>query len=365
MLDDNYFSREFKWSETNIQHIFDLIDRVIPIESCQYNQILPLSIENNAIIVGVVNKEDQSVIDHVRSLTHSFNLALEICSIDSKTHQLLISSYLKFKNTEPKKLDEKRSLEDRPQYNHQNGNYDEFDSKDTMAHEISELDLQASASEGYLDKSINSQISKTPISQIKINPHRSSTISKYPSAPAQFLLTLSAPALWIELFGRLVYAGIGRIYFERGEQHGRILVSKNGSLQLSLDSVPLNLFQGVIDQVKKVGHLPLSTIKKTTKVEIEQYHDDERLLLRLRLVLGDYGEEGNIQILRGKALHFYQQKQMDELGESALAVAKQFERKLRQIRARTRINPSVIHALDELRVIEANIRNQLDSLNNY
>ncbi len=184
--------------------------------------------------------------------------------------------------------------------------------------------------------------------------------ARHLSAPLEFLYSLTPQQLWQELLGRAVTGGIGRLYFERCPNHGRIIWSQNGVWQLSLDKLTPQVFQSAIEELKHLANLPAIPLPKPKKFELERSYQQEHLLLRLQVIPGKYGEEGTLQVLRGKALKFYQQRQMEELGQQALHLAKQLERKLRQIRARTRINSARIDVLPDLEQVQETINRQLE-----
>jgi hypothetical protein len=86
------------------------------------------------------------------------------------------------------------------------------------------------------------------------------------------------------------------------------------------------------------------------------------LLIRWRINPGQYGEEATLQVLQGKALALYQERQMNELEEQALALAQQLERKLNQIRRHRQTNSVPLKELSSLRRLQKLIGRQLELL---
>lgn len=82
---------------TDRDTIFSLIDRVLPFEACLYHQVLPLSLINNELRMGMVDLMDVSALDYLRKVLAYLNyrLAPQVISCDLQ-HQVL-SAYLKFK----------------------------------------------------------------------------------------------------------------------------------------------------------------------------------------------------------------------------------------------------------------------------
>jgi hypothetical protein len=184
--------------------------------------------------------------------------------------------------------------------------------------------------------------------------------------PAEVLATLSPSELLQELLGRVLVGGIGRLYLERQPTNARILWSQNGVLQSILDELPVEILQGVINELKMLTRLPLLPVQKPKQVEIERLYQRHRLLLRFRVMPGNHGEEATVQILRGAALKFYQQQQLANLSRDALSIAQDLQRKVNEIRVRTRFYPmltadqlSVLPALNE---VLKSVEQQLDAL---
>ena len=99
-------------SDTDRDTIFSLIDWVLPFEACLYHQVLPLSLINNELRMGMVDLMDVSALDYLRKVLAYLNyrLAPQVISCDLQ-HQVL-SAYLKFKaNNTAKPVEQSESLE--------------------------------------------------------------------------------------------------------------------------------------------------------------------------------------------------------------------------------------------------------------
>ena len=107
-------------------------------------------------------------------------------------------------------------------------------------------------------------------------------------------------------------------------------------LQAVLGDVDALIFQGVINELKLLTHLSLISVRKPRQVEIERLYQGDRILLRFRVMPGNHGEEATLQVLRGTALRFYQQQQIDKLGRDALDAAQMLQGRLNEIRDRAR-----------------------------
>jgi hypothetical protein len=86
----------------------------------------------------------------------------------------------------------------------------------------------------------------------------------------------------------------------------------------------------------------LLTVQKSKQVEIERLYQNQRLLLRLRLMPGKCGEEATLQVLRGAALRFYRQQQLVNFAQEALNLSQQLQQKVSEVYAHSRGNSVVL-----------------------
>lgn len=371
------------WSEINLEQIFRLIDSILPLQVCLNYQILPISLIDKCLTIGVVKKEDISLLEHIKHLLPSSNYSLKPQLITSQTYQLIVSAYLKFNRTKEQanQPSNAKDLTNKPQQGSPEGDSPKnpnerptliVDSPTQIYNkeETTKLDFDL----GTLNKApiVESSFQDTEFSGEKDlidfdleksldfhQPVELEAKAKYLSMPLGSLTFLSAKELWQELLARVLSGGIGRLYFERQIDRGRIIWSQNGVLQSSLEKLSFSVFQSVLNELKHLAQLPAIPLTKSKKIEMQKYYQQERLLLRLRFVPGQHGEEGTLQVLRGEALKFYQQRQMDELGDQAIQLAQELEKKLKQIEVRTRINPAQLDFLPALTKIQEKINQQL------
>ncbi|MEQ9548925.1 MAG: hypothetical protein RIM23_04830 [Coleofasciculus sp. G3-WIS-01] len=157
----------------------------------------------------------------------------------------------------------------------------------------------------------------------------------YLSRPIAFLATLAPHQIVEELLGRLLQGGMGRLYFQRLSERGRIVLRQDNSSQSVLDKLSLSVFEDIIVELKHLVNLPLQPITQPKQIESERFYQQESLLLCLRVVPGTHGEEATLQLLRGAALTFYQQQKVERLGQDAIKLAGQLQHKLNDIRDRS------------------------------
>lgn len=392
-------------AQIDAEQIFRLIDRVLSFEACIYHQVLPLALEESRLKLGMVNPEDTAAVDYVGRILSYMNCSLVFQPIGADIHREMLSAYLKYKGTSKPATERVRSLAAghpaaqaaAKRLGKENVTASPSD-QPTLILEMGEQGKQGSHSRAEVPE-VTCGAGVPPLSQsdrsversgVKLGEnvqkdylsfHSPPAPSAPPAPPALFLevqaahlsnpvevlATLPPKNLLQELLGRVLSAGIGRLYFERKTaKFGRILWSQNGSLQSVLEELPLPVFQGVIDELKRVTHLPLNPVQEPKQAEIERLYQQNRLLLRLRVMPGVHGEEATLQVLRGAALKFYQQQQMAHLSRDALGVAQQLQRKLNDLQKRAYLNPSLsagqLEALSALNQLVKNVDHQMEAL---
>ncbi len=328
----------------NFSQIFTLIDSLVPLQDCLSHKILPLKLTDNCLTLGMVNPENQDGLERVRSLPTLKDYNIQPQAIELKTYQSTLLAYSQH-NLRRKSI------------------------AANLSSIVQELPTLIIDSPLELDKSQPAQRVSQQKTAPKLNTKKPSKIipelsvrAYYPSASAGFLATLPAKVLWQELLARLLQTGIGRLYLKNLSTCGCILWLQNGHPMLSIDSLAPKNFQEVLRQLKNLVNLPLVPVKQTRQGQMECSYQNERLLLRWRISPIPQGEEATLQVLRGKALELYQQRQMDDLGEQALALAKQLKFKLDQILDYRKINPSCVSHLSALRQTQELINQQLNLL---
>lgn len=80
----------------NIEHMFILIDGVLPFEACLYYQVLPLYLDGSRLVLGMVSIDDATGADYVRRIVSYHNYSLITRSISSDALQTALSAYLNY-----------------------------------------------------------------------------------------------------------------------------------------------------------------------------------------------------------------------------------------------------------------------------
>ena len=367
--------------------IFKLIDSVVSLEFCLHYQVLPLELDGNYLTVGMINTKDKTSLNFIRPIAASLNYSLEIQSITAQEHQLALAAYLKRsippvpnnqnnQRNKTKKTRQDRSLDKETMIDEQMSQPSpgSLDASVTLHEESGQKQKAPSPRSSnnlherptlIVDSETNTEDNQLQQSQIISSEpqiHQLQSVSEVEGVPETIavpigesspksvstpilelearhakvsienLAALEPRQLWQELLAKILDGGIGRLYLERYPKYGRIIWSRDGVIQSSLDKVKLNVFEQIIREIKTLGKQSLSPLRKPKKVAIERIYNQERILLRLEFLVGKSGDEITIQVLRGEALAFYEQRQVAKSVEQAIYFAEKMEKTLRKIR---------------------------------
>ncbi|MBD0262001.1 MAG: pilus assembly protein PilB [Tolypothrix sp. Co-bin9] len=359
------------------QQTFELIERLLCFEACLHHQILPFTIEDNKLLLGMVNLEDNAALDYVGKILSSINCTIKTVAITADTHRNILSAYLNYKNTSQPvaNLTQAHSVASI-------GDKQGWEPETSILAETkkSENSFQQSDSPALPDPD---NLSKATIlfsnadKKTEENNSEEAELHRLPVLlipvpdllmPVEQLATLQPKQLLAELLGRVLAGGIGRLYLERQPYEGKILWSDNGVLQSVLEKLPLSVFQGVLNELKRLTNIPVTTLVEAKQVEKECLYQDQRLLLRLRVMPGMYGEEATLQVLRGAALKFHQQQQLAHLSRDAIGISQQLSHKLHELQQKVvmnrNMNPRQLEAFTALNQLLDDLDNQIKILTN-
>jgi type II secretory ATPase GspE/PulE/Tfp pilus assembly ATPase PilB-like protein len=406
--------------QLNTEQIYRLIDSMLSFEACLYHQVLPVAVEGQHLILGMVNPDDTAAIEYVGRIIAYLKYTLVPHAMEAEDHRQIMSAYLNRPKDNDSASDKVRSIATgspgastaaKPTAEKPTGLSANDKPTLILADERENIaELKASQSQkqqptpsslggikapqpqqpaakpsglGGIKAPQPQQPTPSGLGGIKApQPQQKSSAqaaasglpaiklqASHSSSSIEFLKTLPPKKLIQELLGRVLEKGIGRLYFERkSPQQGRIVCSQDGNLQCVLTDVPAKLFQAAIEQLKELTHMPIAPVKEAKQVEIERFYHNERVLLRLRVMPGSDGEQATLQVLRGEALTFYQQQQLDTLSRDAMAIANQLQKKLRQLQERANLDAEEhrerYESLLALNQIIENVDRQLEKLKN-
>lgn len=339
-------------TKADLGQMFLLIEGILPFEACLYYQVLPLSIEGSILNLGMVNCDDTTAADYVRRLVSYINCSIVSRPIASDWHREILSKFLSH-------TAKSRQASQPPQPQTHSPAAAPFAEQPTLVvgapTEIIENPIRAAQPSSQQPSSLASDsppASQPPPAPLSIELTEPAT-PKAETKPEEHkpqdsttatelnLSQINPKELTQILLKRIIIQeGIGRLYLERSHTC-RILWSKDGTVQSVIDAIPSQLFQGVINELKRMMSLSLIPVRKPKQVEIERIHNQKRILLRFRVMPGDHGEEATLQVLRGAALKFYQQQQIDNIGRDALGLAHDLQQRLDELRAQAQRNLDV------------------------
>jgi type II secretory ATPase GspE/PulE/Tfp pilus assembly ATPase PilB-like protein len=339
---------------TDHEQVFLIMDSLLSFEVCLHHQIVPLNIEENNILVGMVHPADEDALNYVKPILSYMNLKMVVQLITDESHRATMSAYLNYKNTIPFTVKEHPSLKKLFSKNPAPIITETLPNTDVI------VNTQSHSKTAFIGVSPESRTgTRNPLELAEsllpvpdaddalsnsncLIPLRLADAADVVStveipqvfSPVEVLATLPAKQLLEELLGRILAGGIGRLYLERQSDQGRILWSDNGVLQSVLDKLPLSIFQGVLNELKQITALPNTNATEVQQREKEFLYQQKRLLLRLRVMPGTYGQEATLQVLRGAALKFYQQQKLTHLSRNTIETIQQLARMLRELQDR-------------------------------
>jgi type II secretory ATPase GspE/PulE/Tfp pilus assembly ATPase PilB-like protein len=318
----------------NVEQTFQLMDSLLPYEVCSYHQILPLAVQGESLILGMVDPHNVSILDYVRPILKPKNFFIKRRTLESKLYEDVLAKYQVHQ----------RQLRSQPDQ--------EDDSIPTLIHGQESLaKSRASVLKNQDNQEVNTVLAATPL---KANGFLQTlqpleTRNKYVQAPGSVLSQLPPHELMLEIFGRSLERNITQISLERQDNFGRVIWSRNNQSKVLLDRLPAPLFQGLMHELKRLTDVPVKPVEQPKKVEMLRLYQSAPVLLRLRFVPGKFGEQAAVQIFRGALLQQYQKSQMATLGKELMQIAGLLDQKLRQAAARSQINPEAIEALPLLK----------------
>ena len=90
---NNFPTAVFADCLANSKEIFQLIDRVFPVDSCRHYGVLPLKLVGNDLTLGIIDPYNEESLKFVNSIARVFQYNLEIQLIDFQNQQIILASY--------------------------------------------------------------------------------------------------------------------------------------------------------------------------------------------------------------------------------------------------------------------------------
>lgn len=356
-------------SRLNVAQMLSLIDSILPFEACLYHEIIPLSVESSCLHLGMVNPSDTVATEYARKQVSFIHCSVKSWPVASDWQRKMLSKYLSYASRQ--KARPQPQIEAPP---HDQNQADEFLTFIVDSPE----DLRSDGPLGPVSDHRPAPIPDLPpappppplVPPSAADPESQPlTLDLNPilgQVPLDQLHRLPPPKLTQALLYQILTEGIGRLYLERRPSHGQVLWSKDGVVQAALKNLSLDQVQSVINELKRLTHLPLLPTTQPKQADIERLYRGDRVLLRLRLMAGSHGEEATLQVLRGAALKFYQQQQIKQMGQDALGVAQTLQKRICKIREQAgqslTIEPPSARTLEALRHLLKTMEEQIEQI---
>ncbi len=331
------------------EHIFRLIEEgILCFEACLYHQILPLKLEYNSLLLGIVNPKDAAALKYVNSILSYLKCTVVTKILSAENHRIILSQYLSYKNASSEPKLHKNVVEVDSEF------AEDLEEELPGDNTLILFDVSSEVNKtNFSDRERKKSPARKPVNNEDFDKNTDADIFEVVSADNLPILRLPLPESFIsdrvlsslppkkllkELLARVLAGGIGRLYLERQPDRGRILWSLNGIVQSVIEELPLSAFQGVLNELKRLSSLPMVTLTQAKQIEIECLYQQQHLLLRLRVMPGMHGEEATLQVLRGAALKFYQQQQLTRLSSDVLGASQQLSYKVHELQQRLSLN---------------------------
>ena len=78
---------------TNSEAIFQLMDKVFPVDSCRHYEVLPLSLVGKDLTVGILDPNNEESLKFVNSIVNVYKYNLTWNLIDRQTYQIILANY--------------------------------------------------------------------------------------------------------------------------------------------------------------------------------------------------------------------------------------------------------------------------------
>ena len=85
----------------NSKEIFQLIDRVFPVDSCRHYGVLPLKLTGSDLALGMLDPCNQESLNFVNSIARVFGYNLKLQLLDRQTLQIVLDNYLSSNCSQP------------------------------------------------------------------------------------------------------------------------------------------------------------------------------------------------------------------------------------------------------------------------
>jgi type II secretory ATPase GspE/PulE/Tfp pilus assembly ATPase PilB-like protein len=384
-VNETVFEPVFNVTTVPAEQVFKLIEGLLPLEVCLHYQLLPLSLENQSLQLGMVDPTDEASLDYVNRMLAYQKCVIVPHPITLDQHRHLLSGFLKYseaaKQPQPPSPQPKQTPQALSQETISQDETVVMSSAETILVNSTGTGLTSEASATVILETVpgfqRSRVTESTAAPVRPQPanstskqapqtntapnrfqppaYQQSPVANRPQStwnndsrttippvlliqpthahqPLEELIWLHPKQLLQELLSRILGGGIGRLYLERGEYNHRIIVSQNGATQGSVE-ISSQGFQKLLNELKQMVGLSADPVQQPRTIDLDRLYQGESVLLRFRFMQGNYGEQATLQVLRGKASQFHENQRLAKLKQDTVTLVQQLQVKLRNIHA--------------------------------
>ncbi|MCF2969866.1 general secretion pathway protein [Synechococcus sp. Nb3U1] len=271
-----------------------LIAQYLPVEICIYYQVVPVALDTDSLILGMVDPQDLAALDYVGKMLAYSQISVEPIPLTFEQQQDLIAYYF---------------------------------SHPPDPAEVAQLRLQAQANRVTREVPTPKGGPETQMAPAVPSP---ASQTSPPAPPSESEETVQQ--LLNSMLRRALDEKADQIFVE--PQEGvlcRVRYRQQGILRDLFRELSESVRSKLLASMKRMMALDPDLIGEPQQAEVERMYKGEPLVLQLRVILQRSKEGAILNILRGEALQKYQQNQNNGRVTETLALAQQAHQMLQQL----------------------------------
>lgn len=273
-----------------------LIAQYLPVEICIYYQVVPVALDTDSLILGMVDPQDLAALDYVGKMLAYSQISVEPIPLTFEQQQDLIAYYF---------------------------------SHPPDPAEVAQLRSQAQANRVTREVPTPKGGPETQMAPAPTVPSPASQTSP-PAPPSESEETVQQ--LLNSMLRRALDEKADQIFVE--PQEGvlcRVRYRQQGILRDLFRELSESVRSKLLASMKRMMALDPDLIGEPQQAEVERMYKGEPLVLQLRVIPQRSKEGAILNILRGEALQKYQQNQNNGRVTETLALAQQAHQMLQQL----------------------------------
>lgn len=296
MTDPNASLAVGRYSEIDRTRVPALIAQYLPVEICIYYQVVPLALDTDSLILGMVDPHDLAALDYIGKMLAYSQISVEPVPLTFEQQQDLIAYYF---------------------------------SHPPNPAEVAKLRSQAQANRVTREVPAPKVSSTTPMGPTPSPaPAGKQTAPPVPASETEE----TVQQLLNSMLRRALEERADQIFVE--PQEGvlcRVRYRQQGILRDLFKELSESVRAKLLASMKQMMMLDPAVIGEPQQAEVERLYKGEPLVLQLRIVPQRSREGAILTILRGEALQRYQQNQNHTRVSEALALAQQAHQMMQQL----------------------------------